>query len=47
MKKLSALFLLSLFLLCACEKRKPDVEIPLPDAPPDIHQMQPTSPPGS
>lgn len=45
MRKLAALFLLTLFLLPGCEKQKPEVEIPLPDAPPNLQEMKPTSPP--
>lgn len=37
--------LLGMALLSACEKAKPDVELPLPSEPPNPAMMQPTSDP--
>jgi len=45
MKRLVIIFLFTLFILSACEKRKPEVEIPLPTEPPNLKEMKPTSSP--
>jgi hypothetical protein len=45
MKRLVLLFLLILFILPGCEKKKPEIEIPMPTEPPNPAEMQPAGPP--
>ncbi|MBU0706093.1 hypothetical protein KJ657_04520 [Patescibacteria group bacterium] len=45
MKRLAILFLLILFILPGCEKKKNDIEIPLPTEPPNPEEIRPTGPP--
>lgn len=44
MKRLATLLLLILFVLPGCEKRKPEIEIPMPTEPPNPEEIRPTGP---
>jgi hypothetical protein len=45
MKKFILVLLLAVFLLPACERKKNDIEGPVPSSPPDLEMMKPTGPP--